>query len=78
MHMNITNLVKILGRSAIISDLGVSQQSISNAIASGAFPPAWFDVLDKLAREKGFEGAPRALFNFKQITSAPMNTLPNC
>lgn len=53
----------------MISELGVSTAQVSNCIKAGVFPGYWFDALDRLAEEDGWQIS-RSLFAWKQREDA--------
>ncbi|MEM8616775.1 MAG: hypothetical protein AAGF20_07550 [Pseudomonadota bacterium] len=60
-----------LGTKAIVERLGVSKQSVSDAVSAGSFPAMWYEQLSALAKERG-ESCPINLFNMKPAANQPV------
>lgn len=54
-----------VGRDVIAASVGVSKQSVSNAIAEGLFPASWFVAIKSHCQLRGVE-CNMALFKFKR------------
>ena len=59
-----TDIIDALGRPAIKERLNVGMTTISAAYVDGILPSAWFNVIEKMANEKGID-CPRDAFRFK-------------
>lgn len=66
---NARDIVNALGRDSIIKRMGVSTQSVSDAVVTGTFPPAWYVPLVQLAHERGVGDLPLAAFRWRALKS---------
>jgi hypothetical protein len=64
-------ICEAIGRDVLASAIGVTRQSISNAISDNAFPASWFLVVKKLCAARKIR-CPLRLFKFK-ATGAMQN-----
>lgn len=60
----VKDIVAAVGRSRIRDTLGVTEPSISRAIALGHFPANWYPAIRDLAAQNGVY-VPEELFNWK-------------
>ena len=64
-----STFARALGRKEMAQELGVGLTAISNAVVAGAFPAAWFNTLEALAKAKGID-CPRHLFAWRKAEDA--------
>jgi len=54
-----------IGREVLASAIGVSRQSISNAISDAAFPASWYEIIKRECDDRGLV-CDLVLFKFKR------------
>jgi len=62
-------IVDLIGRDALASDLGVLTKTVSIAAAAGRFPASWYIVINAAAAKHGAQ-VPLGLFRFKRVEMA--------
>lgn len=62
------DIVDAIGRKRLRRRLGVSEQAISNALAAGSFPPAWYAEMLALSAEQRVS-LPIAVFRWRAEAS---------
>jgi len=62
-------IVDLIGRDALASDLGVLSKTVSITAAAGRFPASWYIVINAAAAKHG-ANVPLGLFNFKGVEVA--------
>ena len=62
--MTVRDVIDRLTRKAVIDRLGVSSSQISNWLADGKIPAHWYDPLDRMASEQGWQ-VPRDVFAWR-------------
>jgi hypothetical protein len=72
----VSNICENIGRDVLAGAIGVSRQSISNAISANAFPASWFLVIKTLCAAKGVR-CPLRLFKFKVIVAVGNTQRPD-
>ena len=60
----VSNIAQQLGRKNMADRLHVGTAAISNALAFGKFPAAWYLVVSEMAADEGIE-CPVCLFAFR-------------
>lgn len=66
---DIRDIVSKLGRRNLEARIGCKPTALTNALARGTFPSAWFLAVSELAREHDVE-VPVGLFRFKVSSQA--------
>lgn len=61
----VQEICSAIGRDELAKALGVSRQSISNAISAAAFTASWYAIIKKECDRRGID-CDLTLFNFKQ------------
>ena len=62
-------IVDLIGRDALASDLGVLAKTVGIAAATGRFPASWYIVVNAAAARHGAQ-VPLCLFSFKPVGAA--------
>ena len=63
--VSVSEICDALGRKHIEAELGVTKAAISNAVAEGVFPAAWYGVIFDMCATRGVE-CQRELFSFRR------------
>ena len=61
---NVEAIYEKVGRDTLMRRLGVSKSAMTNALAAGRFPAAWFQIVRDACRELGADCSEK-LFTFK-------------
>lgn len=75
-----TNIADALGRKQIADALGLGKPAVSNAVAAGVFPAAWFRKVSQLCAASGVD-CPMDAFSWRggdpQTTPTPPTSVTN-